>query len=167
MSLSAQTYIQALQMQAHPEGGFFKESYRSTHLIDVSGAPDSTPAPRSVCTAIYFLLEKGNFSALHRIKSDEVWHFYAGQALEVLELRATGELIRTLLGPDILRGHLHQYVVPADTWFAARVVDGGAFSLVGCTVAPGFDFADFCLAERNALLDTYPLHGEIIQALTR
>jgi uncharacterized protein len=167
MSLSAQTYIQALQMQEHPEGGFFKESYRSTHLIDVSGASDTAPVRRSVCTVIYFLLEKDNFSAFHRIKSDEMWHFYAGQALEVLELRAKGELIRTLLGPDILRGHVHQYVVHADTWFASRVVDGGVFALVGCTVAPGFDFADFCLAEREALLASYPRHRDIIQALTR
>lgn len=167
MSLSARTCIQTLQMQAHPEGGFFRESYRSALLIDVPGAPDSAPVRRSVCTGIYFLLEKDNFSAFHRIKSDEMWHFYAGQALEVLELRATGELICTLLGPDILRGHVHQYVVPADTWFASRVVDGGAFALVGCTVAPGFDFADFCLAERETLLATYPQHSDIIRALTR
>ena len=167
MTRSAQTYIEALQLQAHPEGGFFKETYRSAHLIDVPGAPGSAPLRRSVSTGIYFLLEKANFSAFHRIKSDEMWHFYAGQAIEVLELRATGELVRTLLGPDIEHGQHHQYLVRADTWFASRVVDGGAFALVGCTVAPGFDFADFRLAERKTLLASYPQHSDIIHALTR
>ena len=166
MTATAQSYIESLQMQPHPEGGFFRESYRSEQTMEVP-APGGGTQQRNVCTAIYFLLEAGNFSAFHRIKSDEIWHFYAGQALEVLELLPSGELRCTRLGPDILRGELPQYVVPANTWFASRVADGGTFSLVGCTVAPGFDFADFQLARRQELLEIFPQHRQIITELTR
>ena len=166
MTATAQSYIQSLQMQPHPEGGFFRESYRSEQTMEVT-APGGGTQQRNVCTAIYFLLEAGNFSAFHRITSDEIWHFYAGQALEVLELLPSGELRCTRLGPDILRGELPQYVVPANTWFASRVADGGTFSLVGCTVAPGFDFADFQLARRQELLEIFPQHRQIITELTR
>ena len=166
MTSIAQSYIQALQLQPHPEGGFFRESYRSEQTMQAP-APGGGSVQRNVCTAIYFLLEAGNFSAFHRIKSDEIWHFYAGQALEVLELLPDGELCCTRLGSDILRGEIPQYVVPADTWFASRVVDGGTFSLVGCTVAPGFDFADFQLARRQELLEIFPQHRQIITELTR
>ena len=166
MTATAQDYIQALQLQPHPEGGFFSESYRSKQTMELPATGGGTQQ-RNVCTAIYFLLETGNFSAFHRIQSDEVWHFYAGLALEVLELLPSGELHCTRLGPDILRGELPQYVVPADTWFASRVADGGAFSLVGCTVAPGFDFADFRLAQRQELLEIFPQHRPVITELTR
>jgi predicted cupin superfamily sugar epimerase len=130
-------------------------------------APGGGTQQRNVCTAIYFLLEAGNFSAFHRIQSDEIWHFYAGQALEVLELLPDGQLCCTRLGSDILRGEIPQYVVPADTWFASRVAEGGTFSLVGCTVAPGFDFADFRLARREELLEIFPQHRQVITELTR
>ena len=165
MSATAQTYIEALEMQPHPEGGFFRETYRSGQLVEVIG--DGAVHQRNAATGIYFLLEEGNFSAFHKIKSDEMWHFYAGQALEILELKTTGELQCTRLGPDTLRGDVHQHVVQANTWFASRVAAGSAFSLVGCTVAPGFDFADFCLAERAALLATFPQHDRVITELTR
>lgn len=165
MPPTARTYIDALKMQAHPEGGFFRETYRSDVLVDVTG--DGAVRQRNAATGIYFLLEDGNFSAFHKIMSDEMWHFYAGQALEIFELHITGALRCTRLGPDILRGDVHQHVVPANTWFASRVVAGSAFSLAGCTVAPGFDFADFLLADRVALLATFPQHESIITELTR
>lgn len=164
MTVTAQTYIAALGLQAHPEGGFFRETYRSDQTMAVA---DGTIVRRNVCTGIYFLLEQGNFSAFHRIKSDEMWHFYAGQALEVLELSSSGELRCTRLGPDVLQGEVPQHVVPADTWFAARVAAAGAFALVGCTVAPGFDFGDFCLAQREALSASFPQHSRLIAELTR
>ena len=167
MKPTAQTYIDTLQMDAHPEGGFFKETYRSRHLINVTQGSGSTPVQRSVSTGIYFLLEKNNFSAFHKIQSDEMWHFYAGQALEVLELNEHGELSCTRLGSDILGGEVHQHVVPANTWFASRVAAGGSFSLVGCTVAPGFDFADFCMADRALLVAAFPQHSQTIADLTR
>lgn len=167
MTPTAQTYIDALQMQAHPEGGFFKETYRCHHLMDVTQGGGGTLVQRSVSTGIYFLLEKNNFSAFHKIQSDEMWHFYAGQALEVLELNAGGELRCTRLGSDILGGEVHQHVVPANTWFASRVAAGGSFSLAGCTVAPGFDFVDFCLADRAMLVASFPQHSQTIAELTR
>jgi hypothetical protein len=167
MTPSAQTYIDTLQMQAHPEGGFFKETYRCHDLMEVTQGAGGTSLQRSVSTGIYFLLEKNNFSAFHKIQSDEMWHFYAGQALEVLELKERGELGCTRLGSDILGGEVHQHVVRANTWFASRVAAGGSFSLVGCTVAPGFDFADFCLADRAMLLAEFPQHSQTIAELTR
>jgi predicted cupin superfamily sugar epimerase len=167
MKPNAQTYIHALHMIPHPEGGFYKESYRSDLLIDVTKPVDGAVVQRNVSTGIYFLLEQGNFSAFHKIQSDEMWHFYAGHALEVLELKDTGELLCTRLGSDVLRGEVFQHVVPAYTWFASRVAGGGVFSLVGCTVAPGFDFADFCLADRGELLARFPQHSQLITELTR
>jgi hypothetical protein len=167
MTANAQTYVRALQLQAHPEGGFYRETYRSPLLMDVAQVDPGEFVQRSVSTGIYFLLEHGNFSAFHKIHSDEMWHFYAGQALEVLEISPAGELRCTRLGPDVLQGEVFQHVVPAHTWFASRVVAGGAFSLVGCTVAPGFDFADFCLADRAALVATFPQHRQTIHELTR
>jgi predicted cupin superfamily sugar epimerase len=120
-----------------------------------------------IANQVYFLLEAGNFSAFHRIESDEMWHFYAGQALEVLELDDAGNLARTRLGPDLLNGDVPQHAVPARRWFASRVAPGGTFALVGCTVAPGFDFADFALAQRHTLSARYPQHGALIAELTR
>ena len=167
MTVTAQTYVQALQMQAHPEGGFYRESYRSPQLMDVTGPEDGSVVQRHVSTGIYFLLEQGNFSAFHQIRSDEMWHFYDGQALEVLEITPVGELRCTRLGPNVLQGEVFQHVVPAHTWFASRVAVGGDFALVGCTVAPGFDFADFCLANRAALSAAFPQHRQTIHELTR
>lgn len=167
MSTQAETYIQALQLLPHPEGGYYRETYRSTRLMDVTLAGSGPAVQRNLSTGIYFLLEQGNFSAFHRIRSDEMWHFYAGQALEVLEISQAGELRCTRLGPDVARGEVFQHVVPAYTWFASRVAPGSIWSLVGCTVAPGFDFADFCLADRAALSACFPQHQTLIHTLTR
>ncbi|MBY0466335.1 MAG: cupin domain-containing protein [Burkholderiales bacterium] len=164
---SAQTCIEQLALQPHPEGGYYRETYRSAHTLPVLQPADATPALRNVCTGIYFLLEAGNFSAFHQIASDEMWHFYAGQAIEVLQIDTVGTLTCTRLGPDLLNGDVPQHVVPARTWFASRVAQGGAFALVGCTVAPGFDFADFELAKRHALCNQYPQHRALIAGLTR
>jgi len=167
MAASAHSYIQALQLQPHPEGGYYRETYRSPLLTALAQPGQTAPVQRNVCTGIYFLLEQGNFSAFHRIRSDEMWHFYAGQALEVLEISLTGDLRCTRLGPDVAQGEVFQHVVPAHTWFASRVAQGGTWSLVGCTVAPGFDFADFCLADRASLSTAFPQHQQLIQTLTR
>ena len=169
MTMDARFYIDALQLSPHPEGGFYRETYRSTSQVALLPDADAQhdAVVRSSSTGIYFLLGQGNFSAFHRIASDEMWHFYAGQALEVLELRASGDLIRTRLGADMRHGEVPQYVVRANTWFASRVCAGGSFALVGCTVAPGFDFADFCLADRAALTQQFPGHEPVIAELTR
>jgi hypothetical protein len=156
----AETWIARLALGPHPEGGWYRETYRSAETLDA--LPARFGGPRAVSTAIYYLLRAGERSALHRIKSDEVWHHYAGDAV-TLWLFGPGDEARTLtLGGD----GAPQAVVPAGAWYGARVADGGAYALMGGTVAPGFDFADFELAERAALLARWPAHRAVIEALT-
>ncbi len=160
-------YIQHLGLLPHPEGGFYKETYRCANTLPASALSINGNGERNLSTAIYFLLEAGNFSAFHRIQSDELWHFYTGDALEVIEIDKNGVLKVTALGHAVKQGEVFQYLVPAHTWFASRVKKGGSFSLVGCTVAPGFDFADFELANREDFIQTFPQHEKIIGELTR
>ncbi|MBL0355932.1 MAG: cupin domain-containing protein [Chitinophagaceae bacterium] len=159
--------IQHYHLQPHPEGGWYKETYKSSETIPAAGLPERFSGERSFSTAIYFLLEQGNFSAFHRIKSDECWHFYSGDPLEVFVLYTNGRLEVITLGQDILNGQLFQYVVPANCWFASRPAASSAFCFVGCTVAPGFDFADFEMAEEKILLDLFPIHTAVIKELCR
>jgi len=165
--MTAQELIKQLELQAHPEGGFYKETYRSQHELPQTSLPEKFSGDRAVSTAIYFLIEEGDFSALHKIKSDELWHFYAGDALEVIEIDAEGNLKTTHVGNKPEKGQVFQYTVKADTWFGSRVLSGGTFSLVGCTVAPGFDFRDFEMAERSSLIKQFPQHKTLIEELTR
>lgn len=162
--LTVSEYVKLLNLKPHPEGGYYSESYRCARHFEGSG---EFPAGRKWATAIYFLIEQGNFSAFHRIKSDETWHFYAGDPLEVIEINEFGHIKTTLVGSNIDNGMQFQYTVPAGLWFASRVYGKGNFSLVGCTVAPGFDYADFELAERDALIASFPQHRELISSLTR
>jgi len=120
-----------------------------------------------VCTAVYFLLQGDDFSALHRIRSDEIWHFYRGSSLTVCSIDASGGLTRSRLGLDIEGGETPQLVVRAGCWFGAHLETTATFALVGCTVAPGFDFRDFELGRRNELLAEFPQHADIIRRLTR
>lgn len=159
--------VRILDLQPHPEGGYYRETYRSALELGRDALPSDFSGPRAAATAIYFLIEQGNFSAFHRIKSDETWHFYRGDALEVLELDDSGQLKSTLIGRDLPAGELFQYTVKANTWFGSRVKAGGDFSLVGCTVAPGFDFADFEMAERQELIRKFPGHRALIEHMTR
>lgn len=155
--------ISSLKLTPHPEGGYYCETYRSGHKVNSLDGNNQ----RAVSTGIYFLLIAGNFSALHRIKSDEMWHFYKGAPTEIIELTDAGELIVTLLGNDIELGHVPQYVVKAGHWFGSRVSGEGEYSLVGCTVAPGFEFSDFEMGESDFLKNKYPEHAQIINNLTR
>lgn len=164
---TANDYVKSLGLQPHPEGGYFKETYRSTGTIPAASLPEGFTGDRHFSTAIYFLIEAGNFSALHRIKSDELWHFYAGDALEVIELHDDGTLKITAVGANTANGEVFQYMVPAGCWFGSRVRKGGTFSLVGCTVAPGFDFADFEMGNRDQLRQQFPQHEKVIGELTR
>lgn len=161
--MNVEFLVQHFNMLPHPEGGYYRETYRSnsiTYFNDLQGK-------RNNSTGIYFLIEKENFSAFHKIKSDEMWHFYHGDALEVIELHQNGELIKTRIGNNLNQGETFQYTVKANTWFASRVYQNGQFSFVGCTVCPGFDFADFELANQKTLLSEFPQHAEIIKELTR
>lgn len=167
MKTTAKELIHHLNLLPHPEGGYFRETYRSELILPSDGLPSEFSGSRNAATAIYFLIEKNNFSALHKIKSDETWHFYAGDPLEVIEINETGELKKTNIGSGLERGELFQYTVKANTWFGSRVLSGGEFSLVGCTVAPGFDFRDFEMAKRKQLILQFPKWENIISQMTR
>jgi hypothetical protein len=136
-------------------------------MVDVRHLPPRFAGPRAHSTAIYFLLPGDQISALHRIKSDEVWHFYAGSPATLTLLHPDGTLEERRLGPDPRRAESFQAVVPAGCWYGAVVADRHAWALLGGTVAPGFDFADFELADRAALLAEFPRHREAILRLTR
>lgn len=196
----AQYWIRKLGLEPHPEGGYFRQTYKSELKIAAEGQKSHPcaenagrvgqlygDAPRAASTAIYFLLEKGNFSVLHRLRSDEMWHFYAGSPLVVHVISVEGECSSILLGDDPERGEVFQAVVKAGCWFGAEVArdsdvsqkqrdpstgSGQAmghpfYALVGCTVAPGFEFEDFELAKREELAAKYPQHREMIRRLTR
>ena len=163
----ARYWIDSLKLLPHPEGGFYRETYRAELKLPHAALPSTFRGARSACTAIYFLLEGDQFSAFHRIAADEMWHFYAGDALSVHEIDEAGEHIETRLGADPERGDRFQYVVPAGRWFGSRLAEGKGFALVGCTVAPGFDFAEFEIADRAALVGRYQRHKNVIERLTR
>jgi len=160
-------YISNLKLQPHPEGGYYKETYRSDESIAKQCLPGSFDGDRSFSTAIYFMLQQGDFSAFHRIKSDECWHFYDGGTLLIHEISKDGQYKCTRLGRNIAEGETFQYVVPAGHWFASEPAAETEFSLVGCTVAPGFDFADFEMAKAPELLQFFPQHSSVIERLCR
>lgn len=157
--------VEALRLVPHPEGGWYRETYRDTLMLPGEALPRG--GSRSASTAILYLLDAGSFSALHRIASDEVWHFHLGDPLIVHVLHEDGRREDLRLGLDVLGGDRVQAVVPRGAWFGARLAEGGRFALVGCTVAPGFDFADFELAERASLTARFPEHAALIAAMTR
>ncbi len=165
--MTPQNLISHYNLQPHPEGGWYAQSYRSSEIIPAAALPDRFGGDRVFSTAIYFLLEQGNFSAFHRIKSDECWHFYQGDPLEVFVIGTDRQLTIVTLGQDSSRGQLFQYVVPANCWFASRPAKESKFCFVGCTVAPGFDFADFELANQTNLCSEYPEYSELILELCR
>jgi uncharacterized protein len=153
--------IELLGLAPHPEGGYFRETWRSPLVL--AGLPHG--APRSASTVIYFLLPAGSFSALHRVASDEVWHHYDGDPVELHVLE--GRVHQTfVLGRDLARGQRPQHVVPAGAWQAAVPI-GTRWSLCGCTVAPGFDFADFEMPSREEMLRLLPDHVAVVKRLTR
>ena len=165
--MNAEQLVQYYAMLPHPEGGFYKEAYRSEEYVAQKALPERLNGNRSFSTAIYFLLEQGNFSAFHRIKSDECWHFYAGETLLVYVLYPNGKLLITRLGNNLLNGETFQFVVPANCWFASEPAPNSNFSFVGCTVSPGFDFADFELANEDELSKQFPEYSNTIKRLCR
>lgn len=162
----AKYWVEKLKMQSHPEGGFFAETYRSNELIDQNSLPKRFSGDRNFSTGIYFLLESHHFSAFHRIQSDEMWHFYAGDALNVYYIDNEENMQIIKLGNNPEKGEVFQAVVPAGVWFGSKPAVENSYSLVGCTVAPGFDFADFEMPDRQTLLQEFPQHEVIIKILT-
>lgn len=153
--------IDNLKLIPHPEGGYYKETYRSEETTKNKNG-DS----RNVCTAIYFLLEDKDKSHFHRIQSDELWFFHLGVPLEIFYI-LNGMLQSVILGNDFGSGSVMQFKIPANTWFAAKLKNEAGFALVSCTVAPGFDFADFELASREKLISEFPHLESIINEFTR
>jgi len=164
--MEAKDWIETLQLRPHPEGGFFRETYRAAETIARQHLPPRFSGDRAFSTAIYFLLEGRDFSALHRIRQDEVWHFYDGCSLTITSIAPDGALGVVRLGRAVRAGEVLQAVVRAGCLFGARPSDAGSYSLVGCTVAPGFDFADFEMPTRQELLERYPQHAAQIVQLT-
>ncbi|HKU26357.1 MAG TPA: cupin domain-containing protein [Candidatus Sulfotelmatobacter sp.] len=163
----AEYWIEKLHLERHPEGGYFRQTYRADMEIAREALPAGFTGPRSVSTGIYFLLQAGDFSAFHRLRSDEMWHFYSGSRLLVHVIDASGDYTTICLGDDPDKGELFQAVVKAGRWFGSEIREQSGYSLVGCTVAPGFDFDDFQMAKRAQLVREYPQHREIIERLTR
>ena len=167
MHTNAQYWIDHLQLSPHPEGGYYRVTYEADLTIPQAALPSRFHDDRLASTAIYFLLEGKDFSAFHRIASDELWHFYAGSALTVYVIDPAGKESECHLGNRPESGEVFQAVVKAGSWFASRLRDAKTFALVGCTVAPGFDFADFELAKRSQLTGAFPKHQKLIEELTR
>ena len=162
MHPDAEELVKRLGLAPHPEGGYYRETWRSPQRVDGHAA-----GVRVASTAIYFLLPAGTFSALHRVSSDEVWHHYDGDPVDLHLLdEAAGAHEVVCLGRDVAGGQLPQHVVPAGVWQAA-VPRGERFALCGCTVAPGFEFDDFEMPSRTELLARFPSHADVVMRLTR
>lgn len=157
--MTVEALVRRLGLAPHPEGGFYRETFRSPVVVQ-------TPrGPRAASTAIWFLLPGGAFSAWHRVASEEVWHHYDGDPVTLHTLSPEGDYRAEVLGHDVDAGQAPQRVVPAGTWQAASCE--GAFALCGCTVAPGFEFSDFELADRASLAGAFPAHAGAIERFTR
>ena len=163
---SVEEIIKKLDLEPHPEGGYFRESYRSNGKINKDSLELSYDGERNYSTCIYFLLTSGNFSEFHRIKQDEIWHFYDGSPIALHIISKEGKYSCHTIGREIDEGEKPQFVVSGGSWFAAGVVRDESFSLLGCTVSPGFDFKDFELGSREELLSLFPDHEEVIVAYT-
>lgn len=164
---TAEELIRQLNLSPHPEGGYYRETYRSNGQISEESLPENMSGSRNYATCIYFLLTTDKASAFHRINQDEIWHFYQGSPIRLHQISPEGAYQQIIIGPDLAKGHHLQYVVPATYWFAAEVMEGAAdYALAGCTVAPGFDFKDFVLPKREELIAQFPQHAAVITRLT-
>jgi predicted cupin superfamily sugar epimerase len=164
---SSHYWIDKLKLTPHPEGGYYRRSFCTEDILETTALPARFNASRSLATAIYYLLESHQFSAFHRIKSNEIWNFYSGSSLTIYLINAKGDLSTIRLGNDPEKGEQFQVIIPPFCWFAATVNELHSYSLVGCFVVPGFDFADFELATVTSLLKQYPQHQKIIEKLTK
>jgi hypothetical protein len=168
--LSGEQLIRHLGLEPLPvEGGWFRQTYLAAENIPRDALPARYGDAKPFGTAIYFLLtdEPDCFSALHKLPTDEIYHFYLGDPVEMLLLHPDGRSERVVLGPDVMRGQRVQFVAPRDAWQGSRLVAGGKFALLGTTMAPGFTLPDFALGARDALVRAYPGEADMIRALTR
>jgi len=168
--LTAEELIRHFGLEPLPgEGGWFRQTYLSVESIPADALPVRYEASKPFGTAIYFLLtaEPDCFSALHKLPTDEIYHFYFGDPGEMLLLHPDGRSERVVLGHDVMRGQRVQFVAPRGVWQGSRLVAGGKFALMGTTMAPGFTLPDFTLGKRDELVRAYPAEAEMIRALTR
>lgn len=163
---SSKELVNKLDLQPHPEGGYFKEVYRSEEEMKSEDLPERYKSPRCFGTSIYYMLEGERFSSFHKLKSDEIWHFYLGSPIILHLINKEGKYSKVIVGQNVDEDEHLQFTIPHGTWFAAEVKDKSSFSLVGCTVSPGFDFADFEMGERNNLIEMFPKFKDIIEKLT-
>lgn len=167
MDPKAKKYIDQLNLEPHPEGGYFREIYRSDEIILPEGMPERLKKKRAASTSIYFLLEGKQVSNFHRIKSDEIWHYYDGCGVNIFAIDNSGLLLQFKLGKNVEMNEVFQVVVKKNNWFAAELIDKKSFCLTGCTVSPGFDFEDFELAKRQELITAFPRHKDVIKRFTK
>jgi uncharacterized protein len=151
--------VKKLGLEKHPEGGYFKQTYRSDTIVNVEGYD----GPRNIATAIYYMLAGDEFSAFHRIKSDEVWHHYAGGPITLYTISSDRKLSKIKMGND----GTFQVIIKAGTWFAAALDSKRSYCLLGCTVSPGFDYRDWELGKRSDLVEMYPQHKKVIERYTK
>jgi uncharacterized protein len=163
----AHFWINKLQLLKHPEGGYYREVYRSEEFVHKKNLPDRYSSFRSFSTSIYFLLESHEFSAFHRLKSDEIWHFYEGSSITIVMILQESEIKKVTLGRNPDANENYQVLIPKGCWFAAQVNQSDSFSLVGCTVAPGFDFEDFEIGKKEKLINLFPKYASIINQFCR
>ena len=165
--LNADNIVEILGLTSHPEGGFYRENYRSSDIFKpVRDNGSSTGAERNLATSIFFLLKGKQVSAFHRLKSDEIWYYHMGSPLKIYFIDKKGELSIHCMGVDILNDQKLQLIIPKETIFAAEIIDKESYTLLGCLVTPGFCFDDFELTKRDYLLEKYPQHSDIILRLT-
>ena len=167
MHSAAKRYIRQLKLESHPEGGYFKEIYRSGEIFSADNLPKRYKGNRAFSTSIYFLLDEKQISAFHRLKSDETWHFYDGESLRIHIIDTNGKLSKIVLGKNLLNDEKIQFTIKKNCWFAAELINKKSFALVGCSVSPGFDFEDFEFGNRNFLIKKYPEFKSIILKLTK
>jgi uncharacterized protein len=163
---TAAYWIEKLGLQAYPRGGYFREMYRAAEAIPAPALPRRFSGAHAFSTAIYFLLQGDQVSPLHRLKADEIWHFYAGESLTIHLFKPDGSYEAVVLGSDPDQGQAFQVVVPAACWFGATLNQRDSYVLVGCTVAPGFEIADFESADQTQMIQLYPAHQALIVKLT-
>ncbi|WP_107037475.1 cupin domain-containing protein [Brumimicrobium mesophilum] len=166
MKSKVEKLVETLNLSPHPEGGFYRETYRSSGNVSESSLGSKYQGERSYSTCIYFLLTSDNFSAFHKIKQDEIWHHYDGSPIKLHMISAQGEYSVQIIGKDIENGQLPQYVVEGGCWFGSEVLNENDYSLTGCTVSPGFSFEDFELFSRKELIALYPQFDKEITHLT-
>jgi predicted cupin superfamily sugar epimerase len=165
--ITSTDWIQALGLIPHPEGGYYREFYRSSHVLSESSLPEGFRGERDLGSVIHYMLTKNDFSAFHRLRSDEIWHFHHGSAFLIHIISPEGDYRRLKLGLDVHVGEVPCIAIPAGSFFGAEVAEENSYALASCTVMPGFSFEDFQMPSRDKLLAKFPKLFSEIMHLTR